>query len=367
MRAEWDRLLDESDASIFNSWEWLYPWYTHLGMDRRPYLISARDERGALVGLMPLCLQQRRAFGRKLRRLSFLGETEVGSDYMDVIAHHGCKVNVTRTLVQALRDNQKDWDVLDLLDMDSQSPTLDILRELFPPDRYVLETTEGLVCPYETFQPDDTFDTFVRGVKHHETYIRRRKWLQKQPGYDLELATAPDQLDAALSDFFHLHAQRWRGDGGSDGITGPHVEAFHRDATRLLAERGQLCLYTMKVDGKPVASAYCILHRRKFIYYQSGRDPEWHNKSVGLALLGETFRHAFELGMREFDFLRGAEGYKSDWTTQERRLLSVRIYPKGGKGAWLTSQEHAAQSARTLAKRVLPAGIIQRLRQMRRG
>ncbi len=54
---------------------------------------------------------------------------------------------------------------------------------------------------------------------------------------------------------------------------------------------------------------------------------------MGLVLIGETFRDAFDMGMREYDFLRGEEPYKADWASQERRLANVRIHRKGSKGA----------------------------------
>ena len=78
----------------------------------------------------------------------------------------------------------------------------------------------------------------------------------------------------------------------------------------------------MKVGGQAVASVYGILHRDTFIYFQSGYDPEWRNRSVGLVLVGETFKDAIEAGLTEYDFLRGTETYKSDWTTKQRRTVS---------------------------------------------
>ncbi|MEO8288313.1 MAG: GNAT family N-acetyltransferase [Chloroflexota bacterium] len=366
LRREWGDLLDDSTAGVFNSWEWLYPWYRRIGSERELHLLAARKENGHLLGLLPLSLEKRRAMGRTLRRLSFLGDTEVGSDYLDVIARNGQEVDVRRALLVHVRENG-DWDVLDLLDMDSDSPTLDLLRELFSEEQFVIETSDGSICPYEQFAPGLQYDAFMKGTSRYDNFVRRRKWLEKQPRYIVERTTDPGELAGPMSDFMHLHAQRWAGEGGSQGITGPAVEAFHRDAAQFLAERNQLCLYTMRLGEKAVASVYGILHGGKFIYYQSGRDPEWQSKSVGLVLIGETFRHAFELGLQEYDFLRGMESYKADWVTQQRRTVSVRIYRKDGPGVWITRHEQAERSARSFAKKTLPAGLTQRLRRISRG
>lgn len=366
LRAEWGELMDDSDAGVFNSWEWLYPWYRRIGADRALHILTAREAEGGgegrLVGLMPLCLDRRRVMGRVLRRLAFLGETEVGSDYLDVVARRGYEEPVTREFARALRDFSDEWDVLDLLDMDAQSPTVRILQEVFEGETSVVEISERSVCPYETFTTGEPWEAFQRRTKRYDNYVRRKKWLQKQQGYRIEVTRAPGQVAGPLSEFMRLHALRWAKEGGSQGITSPDVEAFHRDATELLAQRGQLRLYTMLVGGKAVASVYGIVQRDKFMYYQSGRDPEWQRRSVGLVLIGETFKESIDAGLREYDFLQGLESYKLDWATKVHRTVGVRQYKRGGMGAWLTRSERALRTTRRLLKNVLPIKVVDAVR-----
>jgi CelD/BcsL family acetyltransferase involved in cellulose biosynthesis len=87
---------------------------------------------------------------------------------------------------------------------------------------------------------------------------------------------------------------------------------------------------------------------------------------VGLVLVGETFRDAIESGLTEYDFLRGTESYKSDWTTQQRRTVSVRVLSPGGGGKWLVRREEALKQVRDVAKRVLPQDMVERVRRWRR-
>jgi CelD/BcsL family acetyltransferase involved in cellulose biosynthesis len=364
MRPEWDALLDASDAGPFNAWEWLYPWCRRIAPERRPLVFTARDRTGALVGLMPLGFELRRVLGRLVGRLAFLGETHVGSDYLDVVARRGQEEAVTRAFAGALRETHGSWDVLDLTDLREDSLTVRVLRETFPD--LEVRVTDRYVCPYETFTPAEPFEAFLKRTGRRDNYLRRRKWLEKQEGYRIERTEAPGALAAPMTDFFRLHAQRWAADGGSQGIKGKGVESFHRDATQLLAERGQLRLYTMKVAGQAVASVYGIIHRDTFIYFQSGYDPAWRNKSVGLVLVGETFKDAIESGLTEYDFLRGTETYKSDWTTKQRRTVAVRVHASSGAGAWFTRHEEAARRTRELLKRVLPQDTVERIRRLRR-
>ncbi|HEX8706245.1 MAG TPA: GNAT family N-acetyltransferase, partial [Myxococcaceae bacterium] len=334
MRAEWDELLDSSNAGPFNAWEWIYPWCRRIAPDRRPLVFTVRDRNGTLMGLLPLGFEMRRVLGRLVGRLAFLGETHVGSDYLDVVARRGHEEAVTRAFASALRDTHGSWDVLDLTDLREDSLTVQVLRETFPD--LEVRVTDRYVCPYETFAPGEPFEAFLKRTGRRDNYLRRRKWLEKQEGYRIERTEAPGALAGPMTDFFRLHAQRWAADGGSQGIKGKGVESFHRDATQFLAERDRLRLYTMKVGDRAVASVYGILHRDTFIYFQSGYDPAWRSKSVGLVLVGETFKDAIEAGLKEYDFLRGTETYKSDWTTKQRRTVAVRVHASTGAGSWFT-------------------------------
>jgi CelD/BcsL family acetyltransferase involved in cellulose biosynthesis len=364
MRGEWNALLAASNAGIFNSWEWLYPWCRRIAPERRPVVLTARDRRGTLVGLMPLGFEVRRVLGRQVARVSFLGETHVGSDYLDVVARRGAEEEVTRAFAQTLRQLEGTWDVLDLMDLHEDSLTVKVLREAFP--EMEARVTERYVCPYETFAKGETFDAFLKRTGRRDNFLRRRKWLEKQEGYRIERTEQPGALAAPMTDFFRLHAARWAGDGGSQGIKGKGVESFHRDATQLLAEQGRLRLYTMKAGGQAVASVYGIIHRGTFIYFQSGYDPEWRNRSVGLVLVGETFKDALESGLTEYDFLRGTETYKSDWVSKQRRTVAVRLHAHEGAGRWFTRHEELARSVRNTFKRILPDATVEKIRRLRR-
>ena len=367
LRGEWDELLDDSEAGVFNSWEWLYPWYRRIAPERELRIIEARSD-GRLVGLMPLCLERRRAAGRIARRLCFLGESEVGSDYLDIVARRGFELPVAQAAAAALRQmsSDREWDLLDLVDLDSQSASVQVLREIFEAAKYRVRTSPRYVCPFETFGAGETFERFLARTRRQDNFLRRRNWLEKQPGYRLEIERRPDRMASPLSEFLRLHGLRWASDGGSQGIRGARTEGFHRDAIELLAERGQARLYTLAIGSRPLASVYAIVHRRKFIFYQSGYDPEWRGKSVGLVLLGETFRDCLAGGLAEYDFLRGEEAYKLDWATRQRRTVGLRIFAPGSAGDWLDKQERVATAAREVIKRLLPARWVEAIRIRRR-
>jgi CelD/BcsL family acetyltransferase involved in cellulose biosynthesis len=363
LRAEWDELLDSSESGVFSSWEWLYPWFCRVGRERDLQIVTARGDSGKLIGLMPLSLERRHLFGRPVRRLSFLGDARVGSEYLGVIAPKGLEARVAAEIAASIR-TASDWDVFDLLDLPEQSSTLSVFREAFLEPDFVTRLQQRSICPYQSFTASETFDRYLRGTSRRDNYLRRRRWLEQQSGYRIDREGDPERLTLPLAEFFRLHTLRWEGD--SDGVAGPAVEAFHRDAVQLLAERGQVRLYTLRIGDRALASVYAILYGRKFIFYQSGYDPQWRNKSVGLVLLGETFRDCIESGYLEYDFLRGTEPYKLEWATQQRRTMALRIFRKGSVGEWFDRTQRAAAASRKIIQGFLPDRWIERIRARRR-
>jgi CelD/BcsL family acetyltransferase involved in cellulose biosynthesis len=364
LKVEWDRLLDAGDAGIFSAWEWLYPWFRRIGTDSALRLMLVRNEEDVLVGLLPCTLSMRGPL--RLRRLGFLGETHVGSDHLGPLAVRGQEREVASILAGSLFEARGEWDVLDFVDIDEDAPWIDALSERFSGSRWCVEVTPRFTCPYAALPEGQDFDAFLKGTARRDNYLRRRKWLEHQPGFVFERTVDPLALTWPMAEFFRLHRLRWESDGGSQGIKGPGVEAFHRDAAQLLAARGQLRLHTLRVGGAAVASVYGIRCRDRFLYFQSGYDPAWRERSVGLVLVGETFRAALAEGCREYDFLRGTEGYKYDWVTRERRTVAVRVYARDGRGAWLSREEQLSRNLRHAVQRSIPSSWTEGIRRWRR-
>jgi CelD/BcsL family acetyltransferase involved in cellulose biosynthesis len=365
LRPEWETLLASSGAGIFNSYEWVAPWLARIAPALSPHVLTARSSEGELVGLLALTYETRRVLGRWVRRLAFAGETHVGSDYLEPLARRELAPGVYEALARALQEDPS-WDVLDLNDLPEGSPMLEAMRTHLSEEGYAQRVKQRFVCPCETFAPDEPFESFLKRTGRRDNYLRRIKWLKAQPGFRIERAETAEDLPGAMDAFFLLHQLRWQSEGGSQGIRGSTVEAFHREATQLLAERRRVRVYTMKLGEDPVASVYGILHGDRFLYYQSGYDPAWRNRSVGLVLVGETFKDALAEHRLEYDFLRGTEAYKFDWTTQRRNTVALRVLRRSGTGAWLDRTERWSAGSRRVARALLPAPLTERIRRMRR-
>lgn len=359
---EWSALLHAAASpSPFLAPEWLVPWWRCFGGRRLPWILEARDGGGALAGLLLL------AGGPAplgVRRWRLLGNGVTGADGLDVLARAGDAGAVREALARAVAAAAGEWDLLDLEDLPCGSPTVEALRRAAAARGAASSVRRGFVCP--GFAVRGSFAAHLAGLPRRETYGRRVRWLARQPGFRVDVATTPAEAGPALEDFLRLHRLRWAAEGGSQGIPPGPVEEFHRAAAPLLAARGWLRLYRLHAGGQAIAAVYGIEAGRRFFYYQSGYDPAWRPRSPGLVLVGRTVEDAYARGLTDYDFLRGTEPYKLEWASDRRETLDLCLRAPSLRAGTATLAREAWRGARGAARAVAPRAAWEALRRARR-
>jgi CelD/BcsL family acetyltransferase involved in cellulose biosynthesis len=98
------------------------------------------------------------------------------------------------------------------------------------------------------------------------------------------------------------------------------------DVANAFAEKGWLALFFLTFNDEPVSSIYCYEYNEKLYAYLSGFDPEYALYRPGHLAIKNLVRYGAEKGLKEFDFLRGNEKYKTIWGSSKiRRNLEFRI------------------------------------------
>jgi CelD/BcsL family acetyltransferase involved in cellulose biosynthesis len=299
-----------------------------------------------------------------VRRWQLLGNGVTGADGLDVLARAADAPAVREALVRALAAEVAEWDVVELEDLPCGSPTVGALRRAMAPRGVRTQVERGFVCP--AFAVRGTFAEHVARIRRRETYGRRVRWLRKQPGFRIDVATTPGEAASAMEDFLRLHRLRWAEEGGSYGIPPGPVEDFHREVAPLLAARGWLRLYRLSVGGEAIASVSGIELGSRVYYSQSGYDPAWSARSPGVVLVGRTIEDAYERGLADYDFLRGTEPYKLDWAGDRRETCTVRLRAPSLRAGTAAAAAEAYRTARGLAKAVAPERVWGALRRARR-
>lgn len=332
LRDGWDDLLERSDATVFQSWEWLSSCRRHLSPHARLHLITVRDG-DRLVGLAPM---ETTFTGPGLRRLRFIGTGP--TDYLDFVLDRERGGDALEAILGHLEVNRGRWAAIDLQQVPEESPTSRRWQGWRPEGLHTLDVVQE-VCPFLPMA--DTWESTVsKRRRSNISYYRRLAEREFDATFTtVKAAELPDALDA----LFRLHAARWRRRKLPGVLTGSRKKAFHRDVASLAQERGWLRLYAARLNGCYESLLYCLVYRDRSYYYMGGWNPDLARYSLGTVLTGLAVRDTLLEGRSEFDFLRGDEAYKSAWTSRRRanrRLMAFPRTPGGRAAALVCSVEH---------------------------
>lgn len=298
----WRLWHDDPRATPFQSPAWLAAWWTHLGGGER-IDIEARDAAGRLIAALPMFVWQ----DAGVRRLVPVGATQ--SDYLDALVDPAVPA-AGEALWRAILATADRWDELVLHDIRADSPLLGALPETVRAE-WDVRDQPCETCPVLTLPP-----TGPLLPKLSKT--QRRKVVHDRHRADAlgEITThvaAPDEIDAALSALFALHADRWRLQGEAGMLADPHVQAFHRDAAPALAAAGLLRLTLVRHAGRIVSVLLGLADARRGYSYVIGSDFSVPKQSFGTLAFAHLVEACVDDGLAEYHFLRGEEPYKYGW------------------------------------------------------
>lgn len=359
----WDALVDEqAPGAVFRSAAWLLPWWKHFsaGKELRIYVARAAAT-GHLLGVLPAYRVPTPLSGRRLR---LMGDDIVGSDYLGVIARPEDQWAATRAIARALAAEEHDLCFNFVAEDDA---LVKALTHQVTRDAGQFMATPLLPCPYLDIAAAGDFRRWRDGLPRGggAQLMRRRRWLERRPGFELEVVTEEGRMAAALTTLWRLHQDRWACEGGSDAVDRPEVIAFHAEAGAELARRGWARLYLLHAEGAPRAALYGFARGGRFAYYQSGNEPAWRQRSVGTVVLGAAIEDAFARGLCEFDFLHGDEAYKSTFATSRRWLLQLRL-AMGARARAQWAMDEGFRAGRQLVRRHLPPAAVAWMQRTRR-
>lgn len=351
---EWDALLLDSEAaSPFLGSTWIRTWWEVFGADRRLYVLVAREEDGTLLGLAPLMVQRGVEGCRpRSRVLLFIGQQgETLAERLDVIVRKGDEKRVVAAFVEHLLATQRAlFDVLFLERVRAESSTLALLRQGLLAHGLKVRTENEQPSPYLPLPA--SYEALQSGMSRN--FRRQLKNASNRLAKEgaVRISFAPTDLPVAegMETLIELHRARWGPEEGS--FRTQDYKAFHRLLSQRLADREELVLAFLTVDGEHVAGRYDFLYDERIWCFQGGWRPGHERMRVGTILTAEVLRWAIDQGCREYDFLSGAEAYKSRWSKAERTLVDLRAWGHGPR-AWADFQ---LGRARAWARRLLRRG-----------
>jgi CelD/BcsL family acetyltransferase involved in cellulose biosynthesis len=333
----WDRVLASSKtASPFSGWAWHDAWADSAppaDVDKSEALVLHGPD-GSLQAVLPL-LARRLTFRRVAVNALTWAIGDLGCpDHLDVLAMPHADLGA---LVPALEATP--WDVIILSNLAEGAPNAERLGTALSRHGHAVRQQPLFVCP--RLELPETWDAYLATLSPTRRQVLRRKERNLHREHAVVLADyGDDRVDEGWRHLLALHEQRWSGSGAFRDAA---VERLQHAFARLMAQRQRLWLSTLHLDGQPAAAWYGFAAEDTVYFYQSGRDPRWERDSVGVILMGMMIRHAIARGYKWFDFLRGDEGYKGQWTSSRRHTTEMVVFRSGWRGQGVQTLDWAAR------------------------
>lgn len=328
LAAEWSDLLERMEPRRpFWTPEWLTAWWQAFGAGTSLFIITIRSGE-ELVGIAPL--MKRRWLG--ITRLEWIGAGR--SDYLDFITVLD-RVEIMRLVASFLVERKNEWDLLNLTDVSLEDGMPEKWAEVVEALELKVIYRAKDVCPYLTLQ--GTWDEHLsqRSKNHRKRLRKEERFLEEGP---VETVFVPDfdskdpRIGTILEGTMRIESKSWKFRKGSPRIqTDAASKMFYEGFLKSFAERCWLNTWFLLYENKPIAYAINFRYGGRAFAYNSAFDEAYQELGAGSLLHLLRIRNAFQEGLKEYDFLRGEESYKQQWTSTYRNLYQVAI---ANRSAW---------------------------------
>ncbi len=328
LEVEWTALHKRLRAMPFFSPAWVVSWWQSLRRDTALTrdslrLFVVRDARGALVGVAPMMLTERRIAGVAVARtLHFIGADPNITEVRGMLVAKEDEARMVAALYDEI-DRRREHDRLIWSGL-AEDGAASLASAA--PEACGASTVSVLIVPLPA-----SWDTFKSALPRNTREALRKCYNslgREKLTPSLRVHDTLDTICPTLDRFFALHASRAAVEDGvvhRDCFDSAEARDFIRTLVCRLAPRGIVRMFELEVNGKVVAMRIGFLYGGGIYLYYAGYDPTWGKYSVMTTLVAEALKHAIELGLPFANLSTGLDRSKMRWRPDETRLESLIV------------------------------------------
>ncbi|MGA2682160.1 MAG: GNAT family N-acetyltransferase [Candidatus Bathyarchaeia archaeon] len=326
---EWNQLLAQSlDNNPFLTYEWLTTWWKHFGEGRELKLFTAESQ-GAVSLVIPVMYTRSKVFGSRRCKVEFVASGD--SDYQGFLVTNFQKAARTvNELLESIIEDSNDADRVIFGEVPEDSFTARLLEGVSG-EGFGASHSTASSCPYVSLPSN--YDGYRQTLGSNMR--RKLKVWEKQASKDYRVEFIRyDKIGTvkeAMKIFFELHQKRQMAKGNCGVFHDSDKRSFHMDIANAFAEKGWLGLFFLTFNDRPVSAIYSFEYNAKLYAYLCGFDPEYARYRPGHLAFANLIKYGVGKKLKELDFLRGDEEYKSRWRAMVRNNFEFRISKRGLK------------------------------------
>lgn len=360
-RKQWNSLLQaNSAASIFQTPEWLGSWWQAYGRNRNFLALVFEDSTGDVAGIVPLYTDQTPFPGFALKTLRMVGAGSGDSDGLDFITAPGYE-NACAKAFMAWFAGQKEWQICALETFPQRSR---VAESLFQQAKESGISIDSTLTPNFIIDLPPTWPQYLDTLEPAFRPLLTRYPRRLHSRFKVQFMRCQDagDLKAQLHTLFDLHQMRWTGRGETGAFASHERRDFYSRMATAFLQRGWLEFWRLELNGETVGAQFCFRYHSTVSLLQEGFHPRYAAEKIGYALKAHLLEEAIRTGATRYDFLGGADPYKSKFAAHQENYLNLLIAgPSWLARLYLQIQKQKRQT-RAWLKRILPARVIVAMR-----
>jgi len=325
----WNQLLSKSlENHPFLTYEWLTSWWNHYGKGKELKLFTAENEMAVSL-VVPVMYSKCKVLGSRRSKIEFVASGD--SDYQGFIVTNFQDASKTvNQLIDSIMEDSNDADCVVFKDVPEDSVTAKLLEGIKGEAFGATHSTVNS-CPYVSLP--NNYEIYRQTLGSN---MRRNLKLWEREAfkdYKVEFVKYDKigTVKETMKILFELHQKRQISKGNCGVFSDETKRNFHTDVANAFAERGWLGLFFLTFNDEPVSAVYSYEYNGKLYAYLCGFDPEYARYRPGHLAFKNLIKYGIEKKLKELDFLRGDEEYKSRWRAKIRNNFEFRIPKKGLK------------------------------------
>mgnify|MGYP000181231218 CR=1 FL=1 len=308
----WRALYENSQSRTpFLSYDWLL---TTLETSKNVVAIHFMviEAGGKFLSAFPLLIENKKYIAVTKMVLRHANYSK--SDFCDFLCGEGISLKGALKLYFKYI-NELDYDILHVDNINSSSNSMNLFMKSIYNNNLFFGKYINVTNPVLKYTPNGDIDK-----KESKKIAKRLADLSKQ--YNVEVVIGGEFNKEIFECLRAFHYSSFPG----VGFNTPENQSFYIDMiSRKDFDEGILDFSYILVDGKCVACHFGFKDEGKGVlyYYVPSYDSNYNKYGVGKVLLLSMIEHYKEKNYVLFDFLRGAEAYKTVWATNEYQNISI--------------------------------------------
>lgn len=311
----WKQLIDHlENAEIFDTWEWLDSYLSHMFNEEHELFIVIITDREQCVAIAPMCIARQKIKWTCVRSLQFIvsGTGETGSFFLH---RQYSQVKLLKEIAKTLKEHQQEWDWIDLYNLHSLHPVMGLIREVFGGSFDVFAEPKS-VMPYldmASFHQDQLASGRIKAIQRKERKLSRE--------HNVKLEVHVPVHGRIWESFLEMHKMRWE-----DSLFKNRMAVdFYREIVPKLAAMNRAHFSYLEIGGSIASAMLTFSYRSKVYLYITSFSQQYMEYGVGLVLLNRVMEYYLDSGVKEVDFMSGAQEYKFFWADRARLCHHIRL------------------------------------------